>query len=189
MKIAIVGYSGSGKSTLADYCGKVLGIPVLHLDTVQFLPGWAERSDMEKTEIIQAFLLNHSDWVIDGNYSRFFYEQRMEEADQIIFLNFSRMACLIRAARRYFHYRNTVRPDMAPGCKEKLDWEFVRWILWEGRSKSARHRYDKLTADYSGKTIIIHNQRELNSLYQKIKSEVYSGGSYAAIVYSGHKRL
>lgn len=190
MKIAIVGYSGSGKSTLADYCGSVLGIPVLHLDTVQFLPGWIERSDPDKTEIIQTFLRTHSDWIIDGNYSRFFYEQRLEEADRIIFLNFSRSACLMRVTRRYFRYRNTTRPDMAPGCKEKLDWEFVKWILWEGRSNAARRRYDKLMTDYPSKTIVIHNQRELNSLYTKIKSEwITPGGSYETAVYSGHERL
>lgn len=183
MKIAIVGYSGSGKSTLADYCSKVLGIPVLHLDTVQFLPGWVERSDIEKTEIIRTFLLGHSDWIIDGNYSRFFYEQRMEEADTIIFLNFSRTACLLRVIRRYFHYRNATRPDMAPGCNEKLDWEFLGWVLWEGRSKSARLRYQKLTADYPAKTIVIHNQRELNTFYRNMKEE-YQGVecSYAGTI-------
>lgn len=182
MKIAIVGYSGSGKSTLADYCGKILDLPVLHLDTIQFLPGWVERPDIEKTELIRYFLRSHSAWVIDGNYSRFFYEQRMEEADKIIFLNFSRANCLIRVTRRYYRYRNTSRPDMAPGCNEKLDWEFIRWILWEGRSEAAQHRYQILTTDFPEKTVTIHNQRELNKLYQTIKDWNQQGDSHEITV-------
>ncbi len=39
MKIAIVGYSGSGKSTLARKLGTIFQADVLHLDTMQFLPG------------------------------------------------------------------------------------------------------------------------------------------------------
>ena len=43
MKIAILGTSGSGKSTLAKRLGERYGLPVLHMDTVHFLPGWVER--------------------------------------------------------------------------------------------------------------------------------------------------
>ena len=49
MKIAILGTSGSGKSTLAQTLGAAYHAPVLHLDTVHFLPGWVERPlDEEK---------------------------------------------------------------------------------------------------------------------------------------------
>ena len=43
MKIAILGTSGSGKSTLAKRLGERYGLPVLHMDTVHFLPGWVEQ--------------------------------------------------------------------------------------------------------------------------------------------------
>lgn len=43
MKIEILGTSGSGKSTLAKRLGETYGLPVLHMDTVHFLPGWVER--------------------------------------------------------------------------------------------------------------------------------------------------
>ena len=45
MKIQIYGYSGSGKSTLAHDLGAKLELPVLHMDTVHFLPGWQVRLD------------------------------------------------------------------------------------------------------------------------------------------------
>ena len=50
MKIAVLGYSGSGKSTLARKLGELYGVPVLHLDAVQFLPGWRERPHAGKAE-------------------------------------------------------------------------------------------------------------------------------------------
>ena len=47
MRIAIIGYSGSGKSTLCRFLGEKYGIPMLHFDTVQFLPNWEEREVAE----------------------------------------------------------------------------------------------------------------------------------------------
>ena len=48
MKIAVLGYSGAGKSTLARMLGEYYNIPVLHLDTVQFLPNWKIRDEYKK---------------------------------------------------------------------------------------------------------------------------------------------
>ena len=79
MKIAVIGYSGSGKSTLAAALGKEYGADVLHLDSVHFLPGWKERPDEEKRRVVEAFLDSHDSWVIDGTYTKLFYERRTEE--------------------------------------------------------------------------------------------------------------
>ena len=56
MKIAILGTSGSGKSTLAKRLGERYGLPVLHMDTVHFLPGWVERPFAEEEAIVRQFL-------------------------------------------------------------------------------------------------------------------------------------
>ena len=54
MKIVIIGFSGSGKSTLAKILGNHYNIPVLHLDSVNFKPGWEMRP---KEEFNQDILL------------------------------------------------------------------------------------------------------------------------------------
>ena len=167
MKIMIAGYSGSGKSTLARELSMRYDIPVLHLDTVQFEENWKVRSDEEKTERIKDFLDSHDEWVIDGNYSRFFYQRRAEEADQIILLLFGRLSCLYRAFSRYLKYRGKSRPDMAEGCQEKFDFEFFTWILYGGRKKNSRERYRKLQERYPDKTVVIRNQKELDSYKKK----------------------
>ena len=168
MKIAIVGYSGSGKSTLARKLAKKYQTDVLHFDTVQFLPDWGVRSDEEKKRLTEHFLNTHDSWVIDGNYSKLFYERRMAEADVIILLLFNRFVCLHRAYRRYIKYKNTTRPDMAEGCKEKFDLAFAKWILWDGRRKSAKERYKWLISKYGDKAIVIKNQKQLNTYIESI---------------------
>ena len=163
MKIAVIGHSGSGKSTLARELGQRYGTEVLYLDSVQFLPGWEIRSEEEKEEIVKAFLDTHDSWIMDGNYAGLLYERRMGEADRIVILLFSRFTCLRRVIRRYFQYQNTTRPSMAEGCKEKPDWEFVGWILHEGRTKARKNRYRNIISRYKGKVIVVKNQRQLTA--------------------------
>lgn len=168
MKIAIVGYSGSGKSTLARRLAEKYCADILHLDTVCFLPEWKVRSEEEQKRITKNFLDTHTSWVIDGNYSKLYYERRMAEADMIIILLFNRFLCLYRAYRRFRQYKNVTRPDMAQGCTEKFDWEFAKWILWNGRTKRAKKRYKGLISTYGKKVIVIKNQKELDKYIQRV---------------------
>ena len=162
MKIAILGYSGSGKSTMARRLGTLYGCPVLHLDTVQFTAGWQERPRDEARAIVTAFLDGNGSWVIDGNYASFSRERRLEEADLILFFAFSRLICLFQALRRYLRYRGRTREDMAEGCTEKMDWEFVRWILWDGRSPARRHDMRQALAPHAGKCVTLRTRRQVN---------------------------
>jgi adenylate kinase family enzyme len=116
----------------------------------------------------KTFLDLHDRWVIDGNYSKLSFERRMEEADVIILMLFNRWNCLYRVTKRYLKFKNKTRPDMAQGCKEKLDREFVKWILRDGRSKTARERYQGIISRYPNKTIVIKNQRQLNGVQKRI---------------------
>lgn len=165
MKIAVIGYSGAGKSTLAEKLSEALRVDVLHFDTVQFLPGWAVRDEAEKRKITEAFLDSHDGWVIDGNYTKLLYERRMAEADRIVLLLFNRLSCLARAVRRYRTYRHTTRPDMADGCEEKLDAEFLRWILIGQRTRKTRERFRRLREQYPDKVLVAKNQRQLDACF------------------------
>ena len=165
MKIAVIGYSGAGKSTLAEKLGEVFRADVLHFDAVQFLPGWAVRDEAEKQRITEAFLDSHDGWVIDGNYTKLLYERRMAEADRIVLLLFNRWTCLARAVRRYRTYRHTTRPDMADGCEEKLDAEFLRWILHGQRTRKTRERFRRLCEQYPDKMLVAKNQKQSDACF------------------------
>ena len=167
MKIAIIGYSGSGKSTLAEKLSKHYSIPKLHMDTLQFQPGWVDSDRDWMLDEVKKFLTKQEAWVIDGNYSWCFYKERMQDADQIIFLNFSPLTCLFRAFKRYLKYRGKVRESMAAGCQEQFNWEFIRWIIWDGRSKSAKERYKWIQKTYPYKVIILRSQKEIDQFLDK----------------------
>ena len=170
MKIAIIGYSGAGKSTLAEKLSHYYSIPKLHMDTLQFQPGWQDSDREWMLTEMKNFLTKNESWVIDGNYSWCFYEERMQEADQIIFLNFSPLTCLFRAFKRYLKYRGKVRESMAAGCQEQFNWEFIRWILWDGRTKNAKERYQHLSNTYPEKLRILYSQAEIDCFLQSLKN-------------------
>ena len=159
----VIGYSGSGKSTLAAWIAEKEGCALLHLDALHFLPGWVERAEEEELRLMDEFLDSHDSWVIDGNYSRLRYERRLQEADRILFLNFFRFTCLYRAFQRYRQNKGQSRSSMAEGCPEKFDIEFMRWILFDGRSRKQRERYARVCRDYAGKVTVLRDQREIDA--------------------------
>ena len=114
---------------------------------------------------------SNSDWVIDGSYKKLCFDRRMDEADHIIILCFNRFASLWRVVKRYFKFKGTSRPDIGEDCKEKLDWEFVKWVLWKGRQKSAYQLFDELCKKYPQKAIMVKNQRQLDKVYKKFGAE------------------
>ncbi|MDN6803400.1 MAG: hypothetical protein L0L47_07470, partial [Bifidobacterium mongoliense] len=161
MRIAVMGYSGSGKSTLARYLGDERSLPVLHLDTVQFQSRWRERSFDEQCRIARAFMGEHESWVIDGNYSRLYLDERLDAADAIVLLRFNRWACLWRVMRRFVKFHGASRPSMSDGCIEHLDVAFVWWVLHQGRDAEHRRWYRDIDRRYQEKTVSIRNQRQL----------------------------
>lgn len=167
MKIAVIGYSGSGKSTLARALGERYGVPVLHFDTIQFTPGWQERDRDEAHRMVHDFMEN-PEWVIDGNYTKFEYERRLEEADRIVLLLFPRLACFVRAWRRFFCFRGKSRPDMTEGCNEKMDPEFMWWILWKGRTRKKRGEFQQIVEQYPGKTVVLKSQKDIDRYLEGI---------------------
>lgn len=168
MKVMIIGYSGSGKSTLCRKIADAFSLEPLFMDTVHWLPGWEERDNAEAIALLQDFLDRNENWVIDGNYSKILYEERCLLADRIIFMDFNRFACLFRAYRRLFRYRNRNRESMTEGCNEKIDLEFVVWVLFKGRTRKLKERYARVCSTYANKMTVIRNQKELDGLYARI---------------------
>ena len=170
MKIAITGYSGGGKSTTAQLLGEKYSIPVLHLDSVHWMENWTERPAEQSKAIVADFLAANDSWVIDGNYKALLQAERFEQADIIVFLSFNRFTCLFRALARYKKYKGRTRPDMAPGCNEKFDSEFAKWILLDGRTSQKRKSYRDMCKKHSNKVVILKNQRQLDSFLENQKN-------------------
>ena len=168
MKIAIIGYSGSGKSTLAKRLAQELGIEPLYLDRVHFLPNWVERARAEAREMVRAEMEKPS-WVIDGNYTYLLREERLRDADEIIWLNYPRLVCMMRALKRARTFRGKTRESVADGCIERMNWEFAWWILYEGRTRAYARNFRAVVQHYPQKTAVIGSDRALEQYLQNRK--------------------
>lgn len=169
MKVAIIGYSGSGKSTLAIQLGDIYKCPVLHLDKVHFVENWIERDDETARVLVKEFMDKNDGWVIDGNYTNLLREQRLKEADMIVFMYFSRLTCLYQAYNRYKSYKGKTRESMADNCSEKFDFEFIKWIIFGGRSTEKKKQYAETIRKYNQKIAILRNKKETDSFLKRIQ--------------------
>jgi adenylate kinase family enzyme len=127
-RVAIMGCSGGGKSTVARALGRKLGLPVVHLDALYWLPGWVER-DKSDFRTLQTQALAGERWVVDGGYASTL-DLRLPRADTIIVIDQPMLLCLWRVTWRWLTHLGRTRADMGEACPEKVDWEFVRFI-WD----------------------------------------------------------
>lgn len=173
-RIAVLGSSGSGKSTLARQLGEILGLPVVHMDVLFWRPGWVEAPE-EEWRTLHDEAVRGDAWIIDGNYSRT-WETRLPRADTIVFLDLPRWRCLWRVLWRRVRYAGRTRPDMAPGCPEKVDREFLAWV-WQWH---AQHRPRHLAAlrEYGREkdVVILRSPREVRAFLARVARE---GGAAA----------
>lgn len=124
-RILILGSGGAGKSTFARQLGKMIGIDVIHLDAYFWNDGWVE-TPKEKWKEIVTELVDRETWIMDGNYG-ITLDMRLA-ADTIIFIDLGRIHCLWRIFKRKWQYAGRTRPDLAPNCPERLNWEFVKYV-------------------------------------------------------------
>ena len=165
-RIMIIGCGGAGKSTLARQLGEKTGLPVVHLDKLFWTPGWVSipREDFE--ELHRAEIAKER-WILDGNFDRTM-EERIERCDTVIYLDFSRLACLMGVAKRIITTYGKVRPDMGDGCLERFDWDFMKWV-WNF-NKNKREKNYRLFAQYPDKKVyILKNRREVKRFLEQLE--------------------
>lgn len=151
-RVAIIGSGGAGKSTLAREMGAKTGLPVIHLDREYWKPGWVE-SEPDEWSARVAELVATDEWITDGNYGGTL-DLRLQRADTIIFLDLPRSLCVFRTLKRGLTYRNRSRPDMTPGCNERLEWQFLKWI-WQYPTSRRPGILNRLRSERSaGKRIV-----------------------------------
>jgi len=167
-RIAIMGCSGSGKSTLARALGQELGLPVHHLDSYYWLPGWMEPDRDEFRETLEG-LYARDEWIIDGGYVGMdTNDVKFKRADLFVVFDRPVWLSIWRVLKRRLKYRNRTRPDMGPDCPEKVDLEFLMFI-WNYR-RDHWPRVQSRLAQYGVRVITLESDPYVPELAAKIRA-------------------
>jgi adenylate kinase family enzyme len=126
-RILVMGSSGSGKSTFAHRLSSITGIPTVSLDALFWKPGWVESDATEfgrrVTEAAQ-----QPRWIMDGNFIAHAGVLRRSLADALIWFDLPTRTCMTGIIIRIATSYGRVRPEMAPGCPERIDPEFFHYV-------------------------------------------------------------
>ena len=156
-RVLVIGSPGSGKSTLAAELARRTGLPLIHLDQQHWRSGWTETPKDEWRRQV-AELVAGEQWIIDGNYGGTL-EQRLARADTVIDLEFPAWLCVWRILRRVASSRGRVRADMAEGCPEHWNLEFLTYTaLFPWR---VRKRTDAKLPRFSGQRIHLRSPADV----------------------------
>jgi len=165
-RIVIIGCPGSGKSTLARELGEKLDLTVVHLDRLWWTKGWQNVSREEfDTRLENALKLDR--WIIDGNYSRTM-DARLAKCDTIIWLNYSRWACLWGMFQRVILNYGKNRTDMAEGCPERFDLDFVKYI-WSFNKNNRVLNETRIAKSKHARAIVLKNRKEKKAFLESLR--------------------
>ncbi len=132
------------------------GLPLIHLDQVFWQPGWRTTPE-DQWKARHEELISGERWILDGTFTSTCRE-RARRADLIVFVDLPRWRCLWRVLWRVATTYGRVRPDLAPGCPERFDLEFLRYV-WSFKAKN-NPRIE--AAIYDGNVIRLRSQDDID---------------------------
>ena len=169
-RIVIIGPTGVGKSHLANLIAQKLGMPIIELDELYWLPNWQRESPEIFCDKVTKAVARPT-WIVTGNYSQN-RDLIWPLADQILWLDLPLPVVFARLLKRTL--RQLFRREIK--CNGNLEsWQRLfskdSIILWLLKSYWKKHReYAGLMTHpgYQAKFIRIANstdqQNYLNSL-------------------------
>jgi adenylate kinase family enzyme len=167
-RIAIVGPPGAGKSTLARRLGTMLDLPVVHLDSLYWQPGWVAPPPEEwQARALQA--VDRERWVLDGDYS-VALDLRLAAADMAIFLDVPRRTCLCRVILRTLRSYGRERADTAPGCRHRFTWSFLKWTWTYPRQRRPNLVRRLEQVEGTTRVIRLRTGKEIRAFLQAVPS-------------------
>jgi adenylate kinase family enzyme len=153
-RIVVTGPVGAGKSRLAAELGRLLGIPVLHLDTLFWKPGWVA-TPRDEFEEMQRRELASDEWIVDAQFDDMLRDW-LRAADTVVFVDASLPRCFWRVSRRRLSVERRVgTPTGAePGSVHRALLKFVR-NQWRYRRTVRRELLAELAREAEARRIVV----------------------------------
>ena len=160
-KVIVIGCCGSGKSTFAGHLHACTGIPLFHLDQLNWN---TDKTTVEKTVFLKRVkeLIQKDTWIIDGNYGSSM-EMRMQACDTVFFLDYPVDVCI----QGIYDRVGRVRTDM-PWVEDEVDEYLIEFV--KNYEKEDRPEVLNLLSKYKRKDIHIFRSRlDANRYLESLK--------------------
>ena len=160
-KVIIIGCCGSGKSTFARQLHACTGIPLFHLDQLNWN---ADKTTVEKTVFLQRVrdVIQKDTWIIDGNYGSSM-EMRMQACDTVFFLDYPVDICI----QGIYDRVGKVRTDM-PWVEDEVDEDLIEFV--KNYEREDRPEVLNLLSNYKEKDIhIFHTRKDAKAYLESLK--------------------
>lgn len=154
-KIVVVGVSAAGKSTFARVLTERTGLPLTHMDSIWWKPGWVEVGEEEATTQLES-ITARDEWIVEGYIPKTARPFVFERADRILYLDYSGTTAARHYIKRWWKHRKESRPELQ-GSPEKFSFKFLKLVWTKGEAKSLNRflmdvsNPDKITAFISPK--------------------------------------
>jgi adenylate kinase family enzyme len=177
-RILVTGPVGAGKSRLARELGSLLGIRVLHLDTLFWRPGWVATPPHE-FEALQRRELAAESWIVDAQFDDMLGDW-LQAADTVVFVDAPLLRCLWRVSRRRLNRNAGVGTpaggEPAPAHRALLkfarnQWRYRRFVRGTILAQLARER--------DGRRVVVLRQRtDARAVLGAVDSAASGGGTF-----------
>jgi adenylate kinase family enzyme len=158
-RIAIIGSPGSGKTTLSENLGRVYKLPVVHLDSIHYLDNWVLRETKERDKMIVEEA-NKNEWILDGTFIDTL-DHRLDRADLVIFLDFSRFTDMKGIFLRKFPLLKRKRKI------PNLTLSFI-WYVFTYNNTQRKFIMEKLKKCNQNKILTFQKQKDLEKWLRKL---------------------
>ncbi|MFA5962078.1 MAG: hypothetical protein WC848_05330 [Parcubacteria group bacterium] len=161
-KVLIIGISGTGKTRLARKLSDFSKIPVTHYDEFVWGENWKEIDEKIVEQKLEE-IIKKDRWIIEG-FIHPAAKSKLKNADTIIYLDYSGWQAFWGGLSRWWRCRGKTRPEMAAGCIEKFDWNYLE-VMWK---RAERPEIEEALKGFEDKIIHIKNRSGTDNFLAKL---------------------
>ncbi len=162
----IIGPCGAGKSSASRVLAARLGLPLVHMDQLNWQPGWIDGGN-ERLRGLLAAEVAKDRWLIEGTYGSTL-PMRIARADTIVYLDYPLPLCLWRLTKRIVGGYGRTRPDMPDNCPERFDPAFFLYVM--GWNRGPKRRLEQAIRGHDDKVVRLKHPRALAHWLASVES-------------------